>query len=202
MTSLLKDLRSDDGEGSFLECRHGTSELARTEAYALGSDREPEPDGFEAMDPDAVHVRPGKQLVTGADSAGADRNLPAAVGAEGGERLSGDLTRLYFHQMGDGELLSREDEIALAQRIEAAQQAVLEELCQVPMLIERIAGWGQEFAEGRLLLADLSQFVFLFRIGFGWAGRPGWRGAARPHWRWSRTPAQGGRNARSDRATG
>jgi RNA polymerase primary sigma factor len=160
MTSLLKDLRSDDGEGSFLECRHGTSELARTEAYALGSDREPEPDGFEAMDPDAVHVRPGKQLVTGADSAGADRNLPAAVGAEGGERLSGDLTRLYFHQMGDGELLSREDEIALAQRIEAAQQAVLEELCQVPMLIERIAGWGQEFAEGRLLLADLINSSF------------------------------------------
>src|SRR5512143_190851 len=70
MTSLLKDLRSDD-EGSFLGCRHGTSELARTEAYALGSDREPEPDGFEAMDPDAVHVRPGKQLVTGADSTGA-----------------------------------------------------------------------------------------------------------------------------------
>lgn len=156
MTSLLKDLRSDD-EGSFLGCRHGTSELARTEAYALGSDREPEPDGFEAMDPDAVHVRPGKQLVTGADSTGA---VPAAVGAEGGERLSGDLTRLYFHQMGDGELLSREDEIALAQRIEAAQQAVLEELCQVPMLIERIAGWGQEFAEGRLLLADLINSSF------------------------------------------
>jgi RNA polymerase primary sigma factor len=155
MTSLLiKDLRSDD-EGSFLGCRHGTSELARTEAYALGSDREP--GGFEAMDSDAVHVRPGKQVVTGADATGA---VPAAVGAEGGERLSGDLTRLYFHQMGDGELLSREDEIALAQRIEAAQQAVLEELCQVPMLIERIAGWGQEFAEGRLLLADLINSSF------------------------------------------
>ncbi len=160
MTSLLKDLRSGDGEASFLECRNGTSELASTEAYALGSDREPEPDGFEAMNPDIVDVRPAKQLVTGADSAGADRNLPVAVGAEGRERLSGDLTRLYFHQMGNGELLSREDEIALAKRIEAAQRAVLEELCQVPMLIERIAGWGQEFAEGRLLLADLVNSSF------------------------------------------
>lgn len=33
MTSLLKDLRSDDDEGSFLECRHGTSEPASTDAY-------------------------------------------------------------------------------------------------------------------------------------------------------------------------
>jgi RNA polymerase primary sigma factor len=160
MASLLKDLRSDDSEGSFLECRHGTTELARTEADALGSGQEPEPDGFEAQDPDEVHVRPAKQVVTGVDSTGADRNLPAAVGAEGRERLSGDLTRLYFHQMGNGELLSREDEIALAKRIEAAQQAVLERLYQVPMLIERIAAWGQEFAEGRLRLADLVDSSF------------------------------------------
>ena len=62
---------------------------------------------------------------------------------------------MYLRQMGDAELLSREDEIALAKRIEAAQQAVLAGLCHVPMLIERIARWGQEVAEGRLRLADL-----------------------------------------------
>jgi RNA polymerase primary sigma factor len=57
--------------------------------------------------------------------------------------------------MGDAELLSRADEIALAKRIEAAQQAVLTGLCHVPMLIERIAHWGREVAEGRRPLADL-----------------------------------------------
>lgn len=99
-------------------------------------------------------------MVTDVDSARADRNLPAAVRAEGRERPSGDLTRLYSHQMGNGELLSRAEEIALAKRIEAAQQAVLERLCQIPMLIERIAGWGQEFAEWRLQLADMVDLSF------------------------------------------
>jgi RNA polymerase primary sigma factor len=155
MASLLKDLRPNDGEGSVLDCRGGTTELARTEAYAHGSRREPDFDGFEAANPDEIHVRPIEQVPLGGDSTSADRNLPAVVGAAGGERLPRDLTRLYFHQMGNGELLSREDEIALAKRIEAAQQAVLAGLCQVPVLIERIAGWGQEFAEGRLRLADL-----------------------------------------------
>lgn len=178
MTSLLNDLRPDDGEGSVLECRDGTTELARTEAYDLGSGRELEFDRFEAPDPDENRVPPIEQVMTGGDPAGPDRKLPATVGAEGGERLSGDLTRLYFHQMGNGELLSRADEIALAKRIEAAQQAVLAGLCHVPMLIERIAGWGQEFAEGRLRLADLVDPSFSTELDL--SGQGGEAGGARP----------------------
>jgi RNA polymerase primary sigma factor len=165
MASLLKDLRADDGEESFLESRHGTPKLVCTEAYVLGPGRESEPDEFEAPGSDEIQMRHAEQVATGRDSAGADKNLPAAVGAGGREDVSRDLARVYFHQMGNGELLSREDEIALAKRIEAAQQAVLAELCQVPMLIERIAGWGQEFAEGRLLLADLINSSFSTELG-------------------------------------
>jgi RNA polymerase primary sigma factor len=160
MASLLNDLRADDGEESFLDSRHGTPKLVCTEAYVLGPGREPEPDGFEAPGSDEIQMRPAEQVATGRDSAGADKNLPAAVGAVGREDVSRDLARVYFHQMGNGELLSREDEIALAKRTEAAQQALLAELCWVPTLIERIAGWGQEFAEGRLLLADLINSSF------------------------------------------
>jgi RNA polymerase primary sigma factor len=57
--------------------------------------------------------------------------------------------------MGDAESLSREEEIALAKRIEAAQQAVLTGLRHGPMLIESIAKWGRDLAEGQLRLADL-----------------------------------------------
>jgi RNA polymerase primary sigma factor len=70
-------------------------------------------------------------------------------------RFSRDLVDTYFRQMGNAELLSREDEIALAKRIEAAQLAVLQGLCSIPVLIERLEGWKCELREGRLRLRDL-----------------------------------------------
>jgi RNA polymerase primary sigma factor len=69
--------------------------------------------------------------------------------------FSRDLIDTYFRQMGDGALLSREQEIALAKRIEAAQVAVQESLCAVPMLVERIASWGAELKSERLRLSEL-----------------------------------------------
>jgi RNA polymerase primary sigma factor len=71
------------------------------------------------------------------------------------ERPSPDLVATYFRQMGRRELLSREQEIALAKRIEAAQGALLAGLCGVPMLIARIDQWGSELREGRRHLRDL-----------------------------------------------
>ena len=61
----------------------------------------------------------------------------------------------YFRQMGRAEMITREQEVALAKRIEAAQQALVAGLCRVPMLIERIDGWGAELRESRLRLRDL-----------------------------------------------
>ena len=69
--------------------------------------------------------------------------------------LSRGLVDTYFRQMGGAELLSRDEEIALAKRIEAAQRAVLKGLCRIPMFVERIARWGHELAEGRIRVADL-----------------------------------------------
>ena len=74
--------------------------------------------------------------------------LPVAARAEAG--FSRDLIDTYFRQMGNAELLSREEEVALARCIEAAQHAVLRGLCRVPMLIERITRWGDDWREGRL----------------------------------------------------
>ena len=74
--------------------------------------------------------------------------------------LSRDLIDTYFRQMGGRELLSREGEIALAKRIEAAQLALLKHLFSVPMVVGQIVRWGDELrAEQRSLrdLIDLSQ---------------------------------------------
>jgi RNA polymerase primary sigma factor len=69
--------------------------------------------------------------------------------------LSRDLIDLYFRQMGDVELLSRAQEMALAKRIEAGRCAMVEALCRVPVLIDRIALWLNELREGRLSVRNL-----------------------------------------------
>ncbi len=69
--------------------------------------------------------------------------------------FSRDLIDTYFRQMGSSELLSREQELALAKRIEGAQLAVLKSLCRVPVLVARIASWAGEFRAGTLRLGEV-----------------------------------------------
>ena len=78
-----------------------------------------------------------------------------AMAPQNGPSFSRSLVDTYFRQMGNARALSREEEIALAKRIEASQRAMLTGLCGVPKLIEQIACWGHEVAEGRRRLADL-----------------------------------------------
>src|SRR4029450_6981597 len=83
---------------------------------------------------------------------------PRSAGGAAASREAGfsrDLIDTYFRQMGGAELLSREDEIALAKRIEAARSSVQTSLCSVPMLVERIAQWGDALRVGELRLRDL-----------------------------------------------
>jgi RNA polymerase primary sigma factor len=65
-----------------------------------------------------------------------------------------DPIDLYFRQMGDVEMLTRAQEMALAKRIEASQRAIVEGLLRVPMLTDRIALWLNELREGRLSVRD------------------------------------------------
>jgi RNA polymerase primary sigma factor len=71
------------------------------------------------------------------------------------EPRSPDLMATYFRQMGRAEMITREQEVELAKRIEAAQGALVAGLCRVPMLIEQIDRWGAELREERLRLRDL-----------------------------------------------
>ena len=57
--------------------------------------------------------------------------------------------------MGGRELLSREGEIALAKRIEAAQLALVKHLFSVPMVVGQIVRWGEELRAGERSLRDL-----------------------------------------------
>ena len=76
------------------------------------------------------------------------------VGAEADTKVSPNLISLYLRQMRNAELLSREDEIALAKRIEAAQEALRAGLCRIPLIVELVGQWGEEVTAGRVPLAE------------------------------------------------
>lgn len=73
----------------------------------------------------------------------------AATTAADGPRAQ-DALDVYLRQIGHGDLLSREDELALAKRIDAAQTRLLAALCRVPLAIDMIAGWVGGVREGRI----------------------------------------------------
>ena len=72
---------------------------------------------------------------------------------------SGDRTddpvRMYLREMGSVDLLSREGEIAIAKRIEAGKEAMIEGLCESPLTFQAIIIWRDELNEGQVLLRDI-----------------------------------------------
>ena len=66
-----------------------------------------------------------------------------------------DPVRMYLREMGSVELLSREGEIAIAKRIEAGRDAMINGLYQSSLTYEAILVWRDELNEGRILLRDI-----------------------------------------------
>jgi RNA polymerase primary sigma factor len=136
--ALRDDVLGTNDEEAVLECRDGVNELAHVRPSTLAPDEldpprdAPEsPNSYRALEPATIRRR-----------------------AEASD-VSRDLVDTYFRQMGSAELLSREDELELAKRIEAAEHALLTGLCRVPLLVGRIARWASEVMDGRLRLAKL-----------------------------------------------
>jgi RNA polymerase primary sigma factor len=103
--------------------------------------------------PELDGLLPADEELRAAGGTPAEAERPAVRRID--EPRSPDLISTYFRQMGRAELMTREQEVALAQRIEAAQDALVAGLCGVPMLVARIDGWGRELREERLRLRDL-----------------------------------------------
>ena len=68
---------------------------------------------------------------------------------------SADPLRRYLQEIAAADLLSREQEVALAQRIEAGQAAVLGALQRSPLLRKAITGWAQGLRAGTVPLRDI-----------------------------------------------
>ena len=66
-----------------------------------------------------------------------------------------DPVRLYLRDMGGVELLSRENEIAIAKRIDAGKELMLNSLCESPLAIKRFIKWYEDLVNEKLMLRDL-----------------------------------------------
>jgi hypothetical protein len=86
----------------------------------------------------------------------AEPNLPVKVerSSEPADRTD-DPVRMYLREMGSVELLSREGEIAIAKRIEAGREAMIQGLCESPLTFQAIIIWRDELNEGKILLRDI-----------------------------------------------
>ena len=141
--------------GSVLESKDGTTQLVQIAAPSAGTN--PEFDSLKS--PSLIESTASAIVRETAPSVSPDVDGPMPAPARKMRRPSAqpsrDLIDTYFQDMSDAEPLSRVDEVALAKRIEAAQRALLAELCRVPTIVEYLAHWGQEIANGRLRFADI-----------------------------------------------
>jgi RNA polymerase primary sigma factor len=72
-----------------------------------------------------------------------------------GSDRTDDPVRMYLREMGSVELLSREGEIAIAKRIEAGRETMIEGLCESPLTFQAIIIWREQLAQGEILLRDI-----------------------------------------------
>ena len=78
-----------------------------------------------------------------------------ASGEEKKTDKSDDPIRMYLREMGGVELLSREGEIAIAKRIEAGKDVMINALTQSPLVAKKIYEWKEKIESNELLVRDI-----------------------------------------------
>ncbi len=68
---------------------------------------------------------------------------------------SDDPIRMYLREMGGVELLSREGEIAIAKRIEAGKEVMLNALSQSPITAEQFFVWNNKLQNDEILVREI-----------------------------------------------
>ncbi len=68
---------------------------------------------------------------------------------------SDDPIRMYLREMGGVELLSREGEIAIAKRIEAGKNVMINALLQSPLTAKKVFEWKEKLEKNELLVREI-----------------------------------------------
>ena len=75
---------------------------------------------------------------------------------------SDDPIRMYLREMGGVELLSREGEIAIAKRIEAGKDVMINALTQSPLVGKKISEWKEQIESQNLLVRDIIDIDYTY----------------------------------------
>ena len=68
---------------------------------------------------------------------------------------SDDPIRMYLREMGGVELLSREGEIAIAKRIEAGKNVMINSLLQSPLTAKKVFEWKEKLEKNEILVREI-----------------------------------------------
>ena len=80
---------------------------------------------------------------------------PSNQSEEKNSDKSDDPIRMYLREMGGVELLSREGEIAIAKRIEAGKDVMINALTQSPIVGKKIFEWKEQIENQQMLVRDI-----------------------------------------------
>ena len=93
---------------------------------------------------------------------GVEEGRPEAASASAAPRpgaddigLPDDPVGMYLREMGRSTLLTREDEVALAKRIEAGRQTMLDGLRESPLTMSAVLAWRDEVRAGSMALREV-----------------------------------------------
>jgi RNA polymerase primary sigma factor len=76
----------------------------------------------------------------------------------GADTKSQDPVRIYLREMGSVPLLTREDEVLIAKRIERGQLVVMKAITRSPMVIKEIIAIGESLRKGVRSIKEIVQF--------------------------------------------
>ncbi|MEI6187594.1 MAG: RNA polymerase sigma factor region1.1 domain-containing protein, partial [Alphaproteobacteria bacterium] len=69
--------------------------------------------------------------------------------------ITDDPVRQYLKDMGGVRLLSREDEIVIAKRIEEGRNSMIASLCETPLAMKKFIAWFEDLVNEKILLRDV-----------------------------------------------
>ena len=111
--------------------------------------------GINVMDEDEVEEAEAKPKTGTSVTTKSGTAIQSKSNAREGSDRTDDPVRMYLREMGTVELLSREGEIAIAKRIEAGRETMIEGLCESPLTFQAIIIWRDQLNEGEILLRDI-----------------------------------------------
>jgi RNA polymerase primary sigma factor len=106
-------------------------------------------ESFEDMDIKVLEEVPAEGEIEAEPEKEADEEAAGAAGD------SSDPIRLYLKEMGNFQLISREQEVEIAKRIEAGEQEVEEEVLKSPVTLDFLIDLGDRIGAGEADLRDI-----------------------------------------------